>query len=67
MSGKTWDEMTQPEKIEDLRRDILTLFNALNAANQRSDSLSAQTTTNFQRMAAMIDEINDRLKKASIS
>jgi hypothetical protein len=26
---KTWDELTQSEKIEDLRRDVVRIFNAL--------------------------------------
>jgi hypothetical protein len=28
---KTWDQFTQPEKIEDLRKDVTRIFNVLNA------------------------------------
>ena len=28
---KTWDQLTQPEKIEDLRKDVTRIFDVLNA------------------------------------
>ena len=28
---KTWDQFTQPEKIEDLRKDVTRIFDILNA------------------------------------
>ena len=37
---KTWDQMTDAERVQDLRRDILTLFSALNASEQEVRRLS---------------------------
>jgi uncharacterized protein YlxW (UPF0749 family) len=64
--AKTWEEMTAQEKTEDLRRDVKALFAELNTLNARVDGLSNQTTTNLRRMGAMIDQINDRLKKGGV-
>jgi hypothetical protein len=33
--SKTWDEMSQSEKIEDLRRDVVRLFDAYNDLSRR--------------------------------
>jgi hypothetical protein len=45
---KTWEQMTQPEKIEDLRRDVKAIFEVLNelasgqrALGQRLDSAAS--------------------------
>jgi hypothetical protein len=37
---KTWDQMTQAEKIEDLRRDVLMLIDALNGTRRSSELLA---------------------------
>jgi len=37
---KTWEQMSQPEKIEDLRKEIMRLFDALNSTNRNITSLS---------------------------
>ena len=37
---KTWDQMTDAERIQDLRKDILTLFQALNASEMENRRLS---------------------------
>ena len=38
--SKTWDQMTDAERIKDLRRDVLTLYQALNAAEQDNRKLA---------------------------
>jgi hypothetical protein len=38
--AKTWEQMTQAEKIEDLRRDVLMLIDALNGTRRSSAILA---------------------------
>jgi len=37
---KKWEQLTQSEKIEDLRRDVLMLIDALNGTRRSSEALA---------------------------
>jgi len=39
--AKTWQELTQPEKIEDLRNDVLRLIMAVNTLTRQIDASGA--------------------------
>jgi hypothetical protein len=50
---KTWGEMTQPEKIEDLRRDVVRIFTILSSDDHRISVLGAH-----------VDGLQEKMKKA---
>jgi hypothetical protein len=53
--AKTWEQMTQAEKIEDLRRDVLRIFAVL----QRNDR-------RLNMQANHIDAARDLAKKVAV-
>ena len=66
MADKTWEQMSSDEKIEDLRKDIKKLFEATNTTNGGLAVVNNTAIGNSQKLALMIDKINDRLTAASI-
>lgn len=64
MSGqKTWDQMSQPEKIEDLHGALIKLQRA-------HDSLAlmvSQTATALKEVGTAVDTLQKRLDQAKIS
>ena len=53
---KTWDEMADAERIKDLRHDVLTLFQALNASEEDRRRLT-------ERLMKAETELADRRRK----
>lgn len=64
MSGKkTWDKMTSPEKIEDLRSDVVRLFDVLNVATgdiRRCWNLAQQNQSKLTEVAKAVEELKGR-------
>jgi hypothetical protein len=67
--AKTWDQLTPEEKIEDLRRDVVNLFDALNASN-RARALVATHVDEAKSLAreaiAAVKELNKRLDSGQV-
>jgi hypothetical protein len=42
--GKKWEELTPDEKVEDLRRDVVRLFTAVNGALDELRRVSGETS-----------------------
>lgn len=55
---KTWEELTKPEKIEDLRRDVLRIFEVLNA-------LVADVRNNHVRIGDLNTKVNSVLEEVA--
>lgn len=55
---KSWNELTDPEKIEDLRRDVVRLFDVLNAS-------IADVRNNHIRLNAIEPKANKALREIS--
>ena len=49
---KTWEELSEPEKIEDLRKDIVRIFDALN-------TLIIDVRNNHVRLNNIEPELNE--------
>jgi hypothetical protein len=56
--AETWEEMTQAEKIEDLRRDIKSLFSALNVDRMNID----KTITMLNRHGIILSRAEELVK-----
>ena len=57
---KTWDQLTQEEKIEDLRRDMLRLYEAVNSLSdgvQRTFSLARESERKVCEALAAIQKL----------
>jgi hypothetical protein len=52
--AKTWEEMTQPEKIEDLHSDVKRILHIIN-------QYPAALATDHERLAGLIDALSQRL------
>lgn len=62
--AKTWEQMTQAEKIEDLRRDVVRLFDAYNDLSRRLTAGSAhigQLSTIASEAYRAVEELKARL------
>jgi hypothetical protein len=60
--AKTWEQMTQAEKIEDLRRDMIRLFDAYNDPSRRLAAGSAhlgQVATIASKAARAVEVKHD--------
>jgi hypothetical protein len=44
MAEKTWEELTQSEKIEDLRKDIVRVFSALTSIASDVEALRGKVS-----------------------
>jgi hypothetical protein len=68
MAPKTWDRLTDPEKIEDLRRDMLKIydvFNSLAADVQRTWNAVQQTNAKLTEVSKAMAGLEARLPKAT--
>ena len=64
--AKTWEQMTQAEKIEDLRRDVVRLFDAYNDLSRRLTAGSAhlgQVATVASEAARVVEGLKARLSE----
>ncbi len=65
--GKKWEEMTQEEKIDDLRRDVKTIFSHLNMVKNDVQLLAgklnehATILTRVQKAAKIVAEKIEQL------
>jgi hypothetical protein len=57
---KTWDDMSQTEKIEELRRDVLKIYSAFNGLV--SDVRG--TSSKLNEVAKAVEVLEGRLPKA---
>ena len=60
---KTWDQMSDPERIQDLRRDVVRLFDAINDLNHRLGSLGAnlgRVETIAREAAKAVEKLTNR-------
>jgi hypothetical protein len=64
---KKWDELSQPEKIEELRRDMLRIYDAFNALASdvgRTWSFTRETSAKLSAVAKAVEALEDRLPTA---
>ncbi len=54
---KTWEQLTQDEKIEELRRDIIKTMAKVNELDRRSDAL----TLGISEIAAKLHDLECRV------
>jgi ribosomal protein L29 len=54
MTVRTWPQLTQSEKIEDLKRDVVRIFKVL---RENQDAIASDQ----QRLQSQIDELRKRL------
>ena len=63
---KAWEELTKPEKIEDLRRDIVHIFKVLNAlvADVRNNHVRiGELNTKVNSVSEEVARLSDQLPK----
>ena len=65
---KTWEQLTEPEKIEDLRRDVVRLFDIL--THLRNDvarvwGAAQENQTKLFEVAKAVEELENRLPEAN--
>ena len=65
MAGKTWEQMTQAEKIEDLRRDVKRLFTAANTIETKLSDLQSGTSGDLKKLAERVDQLANLMNEAS--
>jgi polyhydroxyalkanoate synthesis regulator phasin len=58
---KTWEQMTQAEKIEDLRRDVVTLFDAYNDMNRRLMAGGLVVGQRLEQVQKTLNEVGEKL------
>lgn len=63
--AKTWDELSQSEKIEDLRTDVLNLIKALNSSIESLKELGQSQIALKREQARMIKRVADLAKSIS--
>lgn len=56
---KTWEQMTQAERIEDLRNDIKTIFSTLNEIRTEQQNLAFR----LNGAVSLVSEVADAVKK----
>ena len=67
---KTWEQMTQAEKIEELRRDFVTLLNAYNDLTRRLEASAGhlgQAVTTANEAAGAVAVLQARLNSGEIA
>jgi len=67
MANKAWQDLTQTEKIEDLRSDVQRLFSAVNALGddvRRAWMLARQNEESLSAVSKEVAGLKDRLPKA---
>jgi uncharacterized protein YoxC len=57
--AKTWDKMTDSEKIEDLRKDVKTIFGHLNEIRDAQNDLASR----LNGAVSLLSEVADAVKK----
>jgi hypothetical protein len=64
---KTWEQLSQSEKIEDLRRDMLRIYSAVNALATdvgRTWSFTRETSAKLSEVAKAVGALEGRLPTA---
>ena len=64
--AKTWDEMTTEEKVEDLRRDVKTIMDAVNSSNEAQRELSKdhrRVSNMLAEVAKAVEEIERKVQE----
>jgi hypothetical protein len=59
--AKSWEEMTQAEKIEDLRRDVVRIFSALREHDDRMTSRDNLISQQFGKEQEKIEALGKRI------
>ena len=62
--AKTWEQLTEPEKIEDLRKDVQRLFGVANDFLERVRTLSSAVQQNTETLKK-VEEALEALRKPS--
>jgi len=60
---KTWEELTQEEKIEDLRRDVKRLIDSLHSANANTSRSLASLDSRVSRLSREIQTATPKLNR----
>ena len=64
MAEKKWEDLTQPEKIEDLRKDVVRIFSILrefqDAIAQDQSALKSQIQT-MKQWGPMLNDLQKRI------
>ena len=66
--AKKWDDLSQSEKIEDLRRDMLRIYEAVNALASdvgRTWSFTRETSAKLSEVAKAVEALEEKLPKAA--
>jgi chromosome segregation ATPase len=62
---KTWEQMTEAEKIEDLRRDVVRIFRVLNSIDHSLSALAAhldQAQKTAREASTAVSALRDQLE-----
>ena len=62
-----WNKLNTDAKLEALRVDIQTIFDAVGRLTRRVDEISNTTSANFQKLADHVDAVEAKLSAASAS
>jgi hypothetical protein len=66
MAPKTWEQLSQSEKIDDLRRDVVRLFAEVSSVNSRMSFMGGhigRIETMASKALKEVEALKEKLKK----